>query len=228
VGGYNSGRRGGRPTVGSGLTLDLCKLIRQGLIVPGQFRCGSIFWTFGGSGERVGSVDYAAHMAVDRGHVRLRYVTTHADNGQKRASDYTIAMETTPQPFGGRRWWFVCPASGQRVSKLHLPNGAYTFASRRAHRLGYPSQRESPRDRSITHAYKLRDRLNGKGGIGDYIPKPKWMRWRTYERETARIEAAAEICNAFLLQLVQRLQAKHKARFDRGIVDPPRVEVVEK
>src|ERR1700735_4962792 len=66
---------------------------------------------------------------------------------------------------------------------------------RRAYRLGYPSQRESPRDRSITRAFKLRGRLNGEGGIGDYIPKPKWMRWKTYEREIARIEAAEEINN---------------------------------
>ena len=34
-----------------------------------------------------------------------------------------------------------------------------------------------------------------EGGIGDYIPKPKWMRWRTYERR-ARIEAAEEINDA--------------------------------
>jgi hypothetical protein len=76
VGGYNSGRHGGRPTVGSGLTLDLYKLIRQRLFMPGLFRSGSIVWTGVVSGERVGSVDYEAHMAADRGHVRLRYTST--------------------------------------------------------------------------------------------------------------------------------------------------------
>jgi hypothetical protein len=90
-----------------------------------------------GSGERVGSVDYEAHLAADRGHVRLRYTSTHAYNGEKRYSDYTISLETTPQTFGGQRWWFVCPRTAERVSKLHLPNGAYTFASRRVYRLGY-------------------------------------------------------------------------------------------
>ena len=208
MGGYNSGRHGGRPTVGSGLTLDLYKLIRQGLLKPGQYRGGSFIWTRVGSKERVGSVDYKAHMAADRGHVRLRYTSTHAYNGEERYSDYTISLETTPQTFGGRRWWFVCPRTAERVSKLHLPNGAYTFASRRAYRLGYPSQRESPRDRSITRAFKLRERLSGEGGFGDYIPKPKWMRLRTYEREIARIDAAEKINNAYLLELVQRLQAK--------------------
>ena len=51
MGGYNSGRHGGRPTVGSGLTLDLYKLIRQGLLKPGQYRGGSIIWTRARSGE---------------------------------------------------------------------------------------------------------------------------------------------------------------------------------
>ena len=119
VGGYNSGRHGGRPTVGSGLTLDLYKLIRQGLLKPGQYRGGSFIWTRVGSGERVGSVDYEAHMAADRGHVRLRYTSTRADNGEKRYLDYTISLETTPQTFGGRRW-FVCPRTAERVSKLHF------------------------------------------------------------------------------------------------------------
>jgi hypothetical protein len=51
--------------------------------------------------------------------------------------------------------------------------------------------------------------VSGEGGIGDYIPKPKWMRWRTYERKTARIEAAEGITDAYLSEFVQRLQEKH-------------------
>ena len=108
--------------------------------MPGQFRSGLIAWTRVGIGERVGSIGYEADMHCDCGRVRLHYTTTHAYNGEKRDSDYTITLETTSQPFGGLRWWFVCPRSGKRVSELHLPNGAYTFA----YRLGYLSQRETP------------------------------------------------------------------------------------
>jgi Response regulator receiver domain len=48
----------------------------------------------------------------------------------KQDVDSWIELATTPQPFGGRRWWFVCPRTGTRVAKLHLPPGAPTFASR--------------------------------------------------------------------------------------------------
>jgi len=118
--------------------------------------------------------------------------------GRKRASDYSIALATTPQPFGGRRWWFRCPRSGDLVGKLHLPDDAYTFASQRAHRLGYSSQRETPSDRATSRAFKLRERLGGKGAIGSYVPKPKWMRWSTYAHEIARVEAAEEIVEAHI------------------------------
>ena len=79
------------------------------------------------------------------------------------------------QPFGGRRWWFVCPRTGRRAAKLHLPNGAFTFASRQAYRLAYACQREPAHDRALRSAFKLRAKLGGDGGIGDYFPKPKWM-----------------------------------------------------
>ena len=34
------------------------------------------------------------------------------------------SFETTPQTFGGRRWWFVCPRTAERVSKLHVRLGS--------------------------------------------------------------------------------------------------------
>jgi hypothetical protein len=192
----------------SGLTLNLYKLIRQGLFRPGH--CWeSIFWTRVGSGEQVGSVCYEAYMGGDCGRVRLRYTTTRAYNGEKRDSDYTIALEATPQPLGGRRWWFVCPKTGSRVGKLHLPSGAFTFASRRAYRLGYRSQRETPRDRAVNRAFKLRERLGGTGGIGDFVPKPKWMRWTTYESQMARIEAAEGIVDAHMCALIEKFDRLH-------------------
>ena len=139
--------------------------------------------------------------------MRLRYTTTRWD-GERRESDYWVELATTPQPFGGRRWWFVCPRTGRRAAKLYLPNGAFTFASRQAYRLAYRSQRETAHDRALRRAFKLRGRLGGHGGIGDYIAKPKWMRWPTYERRLEEIAAAEEVVDAHLVAFVQKLERR--------------------
>src|ERR1700722_8091508 len=170
MGGYGSGRSGGRPTTEDGLTLRLSTLPRDR---PGCAWSGSITWTDTRTGEQSGSISYNAFLRQETGRLRLRYTTTRWD-GERRESDYWIELETTPQPFGGRRWWFICPRTGRRAAKLYLPNGAFTFASRQAYRLAYRSQRETSYDRALRRAFKLRDRLGGRGGIGDHIAKPKW------------------------------------------------------
>src|SRR4051794_32604710 len=143
-------------------------------------------------------------MGDQRGWMRLTYTKTRWD-GTKRNVESWIELVTTPQPFGGRRWWFVCPRTGAHVAKLHLPPGALTFASRRAYSLAYKSQRETPYDRAISRAYKLRCRLGAKGGIGDYVDKPKWMRWATFDREMARVEHAEAVVDSSLGAFVQKL-----------------------
>ena len=50
--------------------------------------------------------------------------------------------------FGGLRWWFVCPLSKRRATKLHLPPGKDCFAHRDAHDLTYRSCQESGQWRS--------------------------------------------------------------------------------
>jgi hypothetical protein len=137
--------------------------------------------------------------------VRLKYSTTQLD-GERRDSSYWIQLVTTPQPFGGRRWWFLCPLTGRRATKLHLPEGALTFSSRQAYRLAYACQREPSHERALRCAFKLRGKLGAEGGIGDYVAKPKWMRWRTYDRATARIDKAEEVVDAHTALLLDRLK----------------------
>jgi hypothetical protein len=134
----------------------------------------------------------------------------HGPRAVTRTSDYWIQLETTPQPFGGRRWWFICPRTGVRAAKLYLPNGAFTFASRQTYRLVYHSQREAPHDRALRRAFKLRGKLGAEGGIGDYVPKPKWMRWPTYDRKLEEIYAAEKVVDAHLLGFVQKLECRSR------------------
>jgi hypothetical protein len=57
----------------------------------------------------------------------------------------------------------------------------------------------------LRRAFKLRGKLDAEGGIGDYVRKPRWMRWRTFERMMARIDKAEEIVDAHEVLLLDRL-----------------------
>src|SRR5271166_1862906 len=134
MGDRRSGRSAGRATTEDGLALSLPKLLRIQLFRPGSVSGGSLVWTNTTTGEQVGSIGYEAHLDHESGRVRLSYTTTRWD-GERRKFDYWIGLTTTPQPFGGRRWWFICPRTGRRAAKLYLPAGALIFASRQAYRL---------------------------------------------------------------------------------------------
>jgi hypothetical protein len=48
----------------------------------------------------------------------------------------------TVPTYGGRRWWFLCPRTSRKSTKLYLPNGGWHFWSRQAYGLGYACQRD--------------------------------------------------------------------------------------
>jgi hypothetical protein len=210
MGGRRSGRSAGRATTDDGLSLSLLKLLRDRLFRPGPASGGSLVWTNTTTGERVGSIGYEARLGQDSGCVRLKYTSARWD-GERRELDYLIQLVTTAQPFGGRRWWWICPRTGRRAVQLYLPNGAFTFASRQAYRLAYRSQRETARDRALRRAFKLREKLGGDDGTGDYIPKPKWMRWPTFDRKLGELAAAEELVDGHTLAFVQELGRRLKS-----------------
>jgi hypothetical protein len=75
--------------------------------------------------------------------------------------------------------------------------------------VAYGSQFETRRDRALSAAQAIRCKLGGKDYISiddDMPPKPKWMRWNTYERITRRCEANEAICNLYLLGFLARLK----------------------
>ena len=181
MGGYGSGRSGGRPTVESGLTLDLQRLFKSGWLKADARTSGLLRWTLVSTGEETASIGFESNLGQETGYVQLCWTSTIQRSGEKRQCENRITLTTSPQPFGGRRWLFVCPHTGDNATKLHLPPGADTFASRKAYRLGYRSQRESPRDRSLSRAFALREKISGKGGICTSIEKPKGMHARTFK-----------------------------------------------
>ena len=97
------------------------------------------------------------------------------------------------------------------MTQLFLPNGGWCFWSPQAYGLGYACQRAAPHDRLLRRAQKLHLALGGDGAV-DFPPlKPKWMRWRTYERRVAAIEAVVERADAafsaFMTDCEERLVA---------------------
>ena len=204
MGGSGSGRWGGRRTTDCAFALNLDRLIRQGQFKPGYAVGGTIVWTRNGEPEPVASICYEAHLHGDgHGHARLMYATTR--DGERHDTDLRIRMTTTPQPFGSRRWWFICPSTGERVGRLYLPAGATTFASRKAHRLVYQSQRYSPADRRNERMFKLRRQLGNSGGLGDSITKPPRMRWTTFEKKAQAIRQAEAAIAGDLSVFIERL-----------------------
>jgi hypothetical protein len=211
MGGVGSGRWGGRPTVGSGLSLDINKLLRDGSITRNATTTGTLAWSR--YGEQVASIGYQAVLGPERGHIRLSWTRTD-HSGQKKPLQQWIELESKRQPLGGRRWWLICPRRGHFVSKLYMPGGTAEFASQRAYRLAYRSQRESPRDRAISRAWKARERLTAIGGIGDPCLRPKGMRYKTYDRLMLRVDHADAVVDHFTGQIVANLMAKTGERWD--------------
>jgi hypothetical protein len=193
MGGFGSGRNGGPPTVESGLTLDINRLLRQQHIVPGTHMAGSLTWSNTATGEKVASIGYVASLAdPDDAWVLLRYSVNGA------AQDYRVRLATSPCHYGGHRWWWRCPLSGRRVTKLYLAPGATVFAARRAYRLAYQSQRNTALDRSHDRQRRLYRRLGTDYDAFEQPPppRPKGMHRRTYERLTGRLYDAMETHDA--------------------------------
>jgi hypothetical protein len=175
MGGIGSGRRnqGGRKTTSDMRPLDIRKLQRDGLLIPGR----AFGWQWTVNAKEVASI--RARTEVDR--VILDY-KSRSYGGEWQAMEYPVCLEWTDCNLGGRRPWFLCPAQGcgRRVAVLY---GGSIFACRHCHKLNYACQREVGDDRAMRRADTIRRRLGWGAGIANPIgEKPKGMHWRTFDR----------------------------------------------
>jgi hypothetical protein len=100
------------------------------------------------------------------------------DDGQLWA--LFVPYVTTTTMFGGHRKWFQCPGCRRPCRVLYGTNG---LRCRQCRRLGYASQSEAPPWRAQRRACNIRRRLGARGNSLDapFPPKPRRMRWKTYE-----------------------------------------------
>lgn len=224
MGGYRSGRTGGQATVEGCASLILCadditrpiremmrelgfRAIPDGRQVAIPWR--RMGWSRRGEAEPWAVVEYRLELRAADGTAWLRYDVDHYGR-RTGPQEYPVRMVTTACRYGGQRWWWLCPATGLRVSKLYLPNGGTRFLSRGqgGYRLAYASQRHGQVDRMHARSRQLYARLRADycspSGYG-WPPKPKGMRWRTYNEICEKLEAEAYGLNMDLLRVTGRL-----------------------
>jgi hypothetical protein len=169
-----------------GLKLDLNRLIRRGTVRPGT-KAGPylIQWTNSYTGELVASGEITANLCGrEEGWFRF----------QAGSLEQWVTLVARPRHFGGKQWYFRCPLTGRLASVLWMPPGARQFCSRHAwgqRKVAYRSQFLSVYDRGHAGQAKIKARLIGDLDPRDWAlpPKPKWMRWRTYNRLVERFDA---------------------------------------
>jgi hypothetical protein len=96
----------------------------------------------------------------------------------------SVRLPTSPCHYGGRRWWWRCPRSSRRISKLYLPAGAALFAARHVYRLVYRSRRATAFDRSHDRQRRLYRKLDAASDVFGQAPppRPKGTHRKTYAR----------------------------------------------
>ena len=203
MGGFGSGRQGGKRTTGDMLPLDIRKIQRAGLLMPGR----SFGWQWTRGGEKIAAIKLRTDYGTPVSTVTLDY-RTRPHGGEWKDMNYPVNVSWTGCNYGGQRVWWFCPARGcgRRVAILY---GGKVYACRHCHQLAYSSQRENAGDRAGTKADKLRARLgweagflNGNGG------KPKGMHWQTFEQLQARHDAHVKYSVAGVMARVKGLVKK--------------------
>jgi hypothetical protein len=215
MGGSGSGRNSGRPTIEQGLKLDLRSLRRRGQFCPdGNCRYVGLQWTYTYTNEKVASIGMSYCAGSEEGWLRLTYTSTPYGSEPVEVNE-TFQLERFPQPFGGSRWYIVCPRTNRRCQCLYLPPGATRFRSRQGFRvrLQYQSQKLDRHGRLMETGRKIARRVLQAGPQKwreehqdwDFPPKPPWMRWKTYNWHYARWEWYEQKSDACFVQRLLKL-----------------------
>jgi hypothetical protein len=192
---------GGRTTCESCRRIDVRRWHREGLLTPGQFFSRS--WTW--HGEPFDSINVRTECDA----VVLIYRSRSSGAGEWKSIEQRVPITWTACHLGGQRPWFVCSIysngryCGRRTAVLY--GAGELFACRKCYGLAYASQQQTPMDRAMDQAQKIRERLKGSMDLFEPFPeKPKRMHWSTYQRLRARAETAENHWNASMSQWLGR------------------------
>jgi len=125
-------------------------------------RAGRLQYSMGGL--VIGDVTFRATIGKETG-----TVTLESDfHDELRPTVEAIELTSIPAHFGGRLWFFTCPATGQRARKLYRWPGM-GFVHRTASPVPgvYACQRESAMQRTASAMARIRAKLGGWPGKVD-------------------------------------------------------------
>jgi hypothetical protein len=191
-----------RAQLESGLKLDINRLLRRGFIRSGTITGPiGIKWTDTYFDEEIASGWITADLSgTEEGWLHINLGSL----------DQRIPLVARPRHFGGRQWFFICPYVNCRAMVLWMPPGARSFACRKrwGRQVAYASQFMDRDNRAHRGKAKINSRLCSIGGFNhdewDFPPKPKWMRWRTYNSAEEKFDRYESILDEGTYALMAR------------------------
>ncbi|MFC3094893.1 hypothetical protein DRW07_17725 [Alteromonas sediminis] len=175
MGGINSGcyqRTNSKRLTTDMLDIDLRRFKQRGWLKFNSI--GTLSWTR--AGYKIGEVEYV--MTENAFHI------SYYSSQINQSITQSIHIKKTACNFGGSRLWFECPSCRKNVLLLY---GGEQFHCRKCHELVHPSVNESKIYRALRAVEKYQNKLSQGSNLCaldgiDWIEKPKWMRWHTYEK----------------------------------------------
>lgn len=139
--------------------LSAARLQALGIIRAKEYREGTLTWR-DANGDVMGEMDFVVRWEELEGKLKgCIFLSEH----RKEMWISRAPLVTTPLPWGGVRWWFVCQDSCgyRRVGKLYAPPSEVMrhFSCRHCHDLTYWSSQHAHHDeRSVAADMRLLDR----------------------------------------------------------------------
>lgn len=166
-----------------GLKLDLNHLARSGFVLRGGYSGPvDIRWTHSYWGEIASGTISADLTTYPEGWLRIKLSDL----------DQRFVLVSRPRHFGGQQWYFMCPIKNHPVSVVWRPPGATRFCSRQTwkRQVAYQSQFSDVTGRAHLGKARIKRRLIADldPDEWDLPPKPKWMRWVTYNRMVEKFD----------------------------------------
>ena len=172
MGGYGSGRRSNRPTTDQCVHINLSNLKGLGMLKRHCLSRRELNWNSDGQTIAKLTLETDVHCLLPS--PRLTFTGYAFGN----AIDCVVWLEEQPLPYGGERWYALCPRTGNKCNALVLPPGQVQFASVNGWNVPYTSTRENEVNRAFRAIRKVETRLTAL---------PKYTRKLTRERLVDRL-----------------------------------------